>query len=55
MFLLSESLKLTRNSENYFYLKCSNRIRQIDIINFQSEYQSIKVMDKSNIYYFTVI
>ncbi|KAL5240880.1 hypothetical protein ACI65C_008290 [Semiaphis heraclei] len=39
---LLKSLKLTRNSENYVYLKCSNRIRQIDVVNFQSEYQSIK-------------
>ncbi|XP_025410407.1 unconventional myosin-Ia isoform X2 [Sipha flava] len=39
---LLKSLKLTRNSENYVYLRCSNRIKQIDIVNFQSEYQSIK-------------
>lgn len=44
----SESLKLTRNSENYVYLKCSNRIRQIDIVHFQSEYQSIKVIVLNN-------
>lgn len=44
MFL--ESLKLTRNSENYVYLKCSNRIRQIDIVFFQKGYQTIKVITK---------
>ncbi|XP_050443708.1 unconventional myosin-Ia isoform X2 [Adelges cooleyi] len=39
---LLKSLKLTRNSENYVYLKCSNRLRQLDIVNFQSAYHSTK-------------
>ncbi|XP_050520500.1 unconventional myosin-Ib isoform X1 [Daktulosphaira vitifoliae] len=39
---LLKSLKLTRNSENYFYLKSSERLRQVDIYNFQTAYQTTK-------------
>lgn len=42
--MILESLKLTRNSENYVYLKCSTRIRQIDIVCFQTGYQNLKVI-----------